>query len=244
MDKETMMVQRMMLTDKEFFKEACRWKGSESEKSAATWWSAFVEVIIHELFVKGLCRMPGIGAFTVELKESKTFNQPLPGGGYAKYTAPARIIPIFTPQDDFINDINMQGVTKAYRKRLRKGELKSRDYERELRAEAMQALANVEEMLAEKKEEAQVSFQKLLMEKRQKNKETKSKIAERGNIVCEVEQLDEEENVLAVYPNITAAAKATGIDKTAISCVCTGRFGRQRAGGYKWRFIKKQDEQK
>lgn len=38
----------MMTTNKEFFKQACRWKDSTSIYTAAEWWSAFQEVIIRE----------------------------------------------------------------------------------------------------------------------------------------------------------------------------------------------------
>ena len=40
----------MMVTNKEFFKQACRWKDSSSTQTAADRWSAFLAVTVREGF--------------------------------------------------------------------------------------------------------------------------------------------------------------------------------------------------
>lgn len=65
----------MMTTNKEFFKQACRWKDTTSIQTAAEWWSAFQEVIIREVFYNGCCRVPGIGTFTIKEEESHYIKQ-------------------------------------------------------------------------------------------------------------------------------------------------------------------------
>ena len=79
----------------------------------------------------------------------------------------ARDIPEFIPHDDMINDINMQGVTKKYRKRLKTGKLSKRDYERQARADALEVAGNMAEHRLEASKE---KFQELLKEKKEKFK--------------------------------------------------------------------------
>lgn len=158
----------MMVTNKEFFKQACRWKDCNTIQTAADWWSAFQEVIIREVFYNGCCRVPGIGTFTVREEEEKLQTQKMVNGKIVSYKVPARVYPLFTPEDDFINDINMQGVTKKYRKRLKKGELKARDYERELRAESLTMMDVMDDMIEQRREKAQQELQELLESKRKR----------------------------------------------------------------------------
>ncbi len=158
----------MMVTNKEFFKQACRWKDCNTIQTAADWWSAFQEVIIREVFYNGCCRVPGIGTFTVREEEEKLQTQKMVNGKIVSYKVPARVYPLFTPEDDFINDINMQGVTKMYRKRLKKGELKARDYERELRAESLTMMDVMDDMIEQRREKAQQELQELLESKRKR----------------------------------------------------------------------------
>lgn len=50
---------------------------------------------------------------------------------------------------------------------------------------------------------------------------------------CPVLQLDEDGNVIKIYPSRAVAESETGIDARDIGRVCGGK--RQTAGGYKWR---------
>lgn len=232
----------MMTTNKEFFKQACRWKDSTSIYTAAEWWSAFQEVIIREVFYNGCCRVPGIGTFTIKEEESHYMKQRMPNGKEVTYLVPGRIVPIFTPEDDFINDVNMQGVTKQYRKRLKKGALTERDYTRQIRADSLAASACVDEMIEQRRESAKKEFQKLLEKKREDKATTNERTAGQSTNARAVVQMDMEGNTIAVFESMTAAGIATGIDKIYISNCCSPFRKQKTAGGYKWRYAEKEEK--
>lgn len=156
----------MMETNKEFYQYAARLKDA-NPKTAAEWWTVFYEVFVRQMFYNGCCRLPSIGVFTTEEEPEKLQKQTL-NGKTVVYRVPARIRPIFHAEDDCINDINMSGVTKAYRKRLKANALTYRDIERELRATEIGEV--VQDMMAERKESAQAAFQELLKQKRDAKK--------------------------------------------------------------------------
>ena len=233
----------MMVTNKEFFKQACRWKDSSSTQTAADWWSAFLEVIVREVFYNGSCRVPGLGTFTTRFEEGKTWTQPIGNGKYATYTAPARVYPLFAAEDAFINDINMQGVTKKYRRRLKKGVLTARDYERELRAEAVNLVDIVDDMVEQRREKAQAELQELLKAKRQNKVRANERNAGKGTGARPVIQMDLQGNYIAEYESMTKAEEATGIHKVYISNCCDPFRKQKTAGGYKWKYADKQEEE-
>lgn len=232
----------MMTTNKEFFKQACRWKDTTSIQTAAEWWSAFQEVIIREVFYNGCCRVPGIGTFTIKEEESHYMKQRMPNGKEVTYLVPGRIVPIFTPEDDFINDVNMQGVTKQYRKRLKKGALTERDYTRQIRADSLAASACVDEMIEQRRESAKKEFQKLLEKKREDKAKTNERTAGQSNNARAVVQMDMDGNTIAVFESMTAAGIATGIDKIYISNCCSPFRKQKTAGGFKWRYAEKEEK--
>ena len=146
-------------SDKAFYLEACRFADSKSASTAAKWWAAFNEVIIRHLFYEGEINTPLFGKFKIKrIKESKQVQKDAEGKSVL-YTIPAHDIPAFIPSDNFINDVNMSGITKAYRKRRRKDCLTERDYLRELRAGAL-GITDVGSK--EIKQEAQAAFQQKL----------------------------------------------------------------------------------
>ena len=233
----------MMITNKEFFKQACRWKDSSSIQTAAEWWSAFQEVIIREIFYNGVCRIPGIGTFSVEVRESYFQKQRGPGGKIVTYLVPERITPVFVPEDDFVNDINMQGVTKKYRKRLKDGALTERDFARQIRADSLEFGVCIEEMMEQRKKEAQEQLRKLLAEKR------KAKLVSNENVITKswpahpVIQMDLDGNEIAAFPSMSVAERETGINKIYISNCCNPARRQKTAGGYKWKYADKQEEE-
>lgn len=66
-----------------------------------------------------------------------------------------------------INDVNMQGITKSYRKRLKNNRLGTRDYLRIARAESIDPKRDQTE---EKQKEAEERFRKFLQDKKEKLK--------------------------------------------------------------------------
>lgn len=155
------------LTDKEFFKQMARFADVTSLETVQKYWYAACEVIIRELFYNGTCRVPGLGTFSTRKVGEQVQIQKGPDGKEVVYRVPEREVPIFIPHDDMINDINMQGVTKAYRRRLRAGTLTQRDYERQVRAEALGVVGSLSE---ERINASKDKFKEMLNEKKRKIK--------------------------------------------------------------------------
>ena len=155
------------LTDKEFFTQMARFADVNSLQTVQKYWYAACEVIIRELFYNGTCRVPGLGTFSTRKVGEQIQIQKGPEGREVVYIVPEREVPVFTPHDDMINDINMQGVTKQYRKRLKAGTLTQRDYERQVRAEALGVIGSLSE---ERLEASKKKFKEMLDEKKKKIK--------------------------------------------------------------------------
>ena len=155
------------LTDKEFFTQMARFADVNSLQTVQKYWYAACEVIIRELFYNGTCRVPGLGTFSTRKVGEQIQIQKGPEGREVVYRVPEREVPVFTPHDDMINDINMQGVTKQYRKRLKAGALTQRDYERQVRAEALGVIGSLSE---ERLEASKKKFKEMLDEKKKKIK--------------------------------------------------------------------------
>ena len=127
----------------EFYLESARWMDTTDIRKVQKCWDAFVETITRELFFRGKCVVPFIGTFyTRHIKEGvhKTHDQE----GYEMYYyVPDHDMPAFRPCDSFINDINMQGVTKKFRTRLKQNKLNLRDRQRITKKEAMEILKDM-----------------------------------------------------------------------------------------------------
>lgn len=148
---------------KDFFHRVSRNRDTQ-EKTVREWWNSFYDQAVTLLFLTGKCVLPGIGTLTLVEKDEQVQRQVDSDGIEHLYVVPARDYPIFCPEDDFINDVNMQGVTKKYRKRLKSNSLTQRDYLRIQRAEKM----NVSPVdVARKKENAcKEDFSKRLEKKK------------------------------------------------------------------------------
>lgn len=161
----------MSPTRREFLTQMCRWRDSNNLGDANKWWDAVVETITREVYYNGSARLPGIGTISTKEIQSKYIRETDPRTGKkVTYFQPAKMAPIFIPEDDFVNDINMQGVTKAYRKRLKKGKLTQRDRERVLRADSVGIGEGVPEESIRKAEE---DFEEMLKAKRRKSNNLK-----------------------------------------------------------------------
>lgn len=155
------------LTDKEFFTQMARFADVNNLHTVQKYWYAACEVIIRELFYNGTCRVPGLGTFSTRKVGEQIQIQKGPEGREVTYRVPEREVPVFTPHDDMINDINMQGVTKQYRKRLKAGTLTKRDYERQIRAESLGVFGSLSE---ERIEASKKKFKEMLDEKKKQIK--------------------------------------------------------------------------
>ena len=168
------------ITEREFMKEACRWADSKDIQTAQKWWSAFQEVIIREMFYNGYCRLPGICAIDTKFIPAGRQKQIDSDGVEHIYMVPERRIPVFEAHDDFINDINMSGVTKLYRVREKNEKLSRRDLEREIRIEIAELKENGE-LTAIKEKEKQLMEQKKKFKPKSKTKKKTNKRSTRKN---------------------------------------------------------------
>lgn len=150
------------LTEKEFYAGVSRLMDTKPQ-TIKKYWEGIYEFIIRELFFKGSCRVPMMGNFSLKRIGESIQVQIDQNGKQVTYRIPERDIPIFTPHDTMKNDVNMQGVTKAYRKRLKNGVLTQRDYLRQVRAEALNVSGSLSE---ERINQAKKDFKELLNQKK------------------------------------------------------------------------------
>ena len=132
-------------------------------QTARRYVDAIVEVIAKEVYLSGCCRVPNLGIFDAKHIDEKIQKQ-VHDGEVREYIMPEHVKPVFTPCDTFINDCNMKGVTKMYRKRSKNKQLTVRDLERIAKAEAIERLKNVS---VEMKETAKIDFADKLKEKKE-----------------------------------------------------------------------------
>lgn len=151
--------------EEKMYEGMCRWIGGCNRNTAMRNYYAIVQYIAHELYINGKCQLPNLGTFTTEYIKGEIEELELENGRTVKKKMPDRIIPIFCPEDDFINDINLQGVTKKYRERLKRNELTEHDYERMMKAEE---IASLVEPTEEKIEETKRDFKEFLEKRKQK----------------------------------------------------------------------------
>jgi len=155
-------------SDKEFYQEACQWADCKNINEAKKWWNAFYEIFVHDLYFVGKSRAPKLGQFGVKFIPETTQKQKGKNGRVIMYTVPARTRPTFTPHDTFVNDINMHGVTKKYRRRLKNNEMKQDDIKRELRAEAIRQEKEAAKISPEQLNKTAENFKAYLTEKYKK----------------------------------------------------------------------------
>lgn len=151
------------LTDKEFYIGVSKKLNISPEKVKEYWEQGFLEFIIHEVYYKGKCRVPFIGNFYTKRMKEQMSVQHDPKGNLVTYRVPERDVPFFTASDHFINDINMQGVTKQFRKRLKNQKLSKRDYLREVRAQKLESYGSISSVRIEN---SRKDFKKMIDDKK------------------------------------------------------------------------------
>ena len=153
----------------EFFTMASRLNDT-TPATAKAWWSCFYETILRDLFVSGQCYLPKIGHFVLEERKGGVQKQRQKDGTFKYYEVPTIDKPVLYPEDEFVDDVNMMGVTKSYRKRVKKKVLTARDREREKRARQFLGI-DYEEAEAEEQKQIDTSreeFNDFLIEYRDK----------------------------------------------------------------------------
>lgn len=161
------------ITEKEFYTGVSRFLNVTPKTARRYWENGFLEFIIRELFFMGTVCIPHMGTISLKYMPEGVNNQKDKDGKEVIFKVPERDVPYFTPHDTFINDVNMHGVTKKYRKRLKNGQLTQRDYERERRAETLGSFGT---MTPERLEASKENFKDLLNKKKaeKEGKEGKS----------------------------------------------------------------------
>ena len=137
----------------------------------------FYEAIVRRIYLQRSCTIPNLGTFTLVHEPESYQKQINDKGEEVIYKVPARDKPVFTPHDTFINDVNYMGVTKAYRKRVRKNQLTAMDYRRQQRAAE---LGEYGSKAQERIEQSKENFKELLKKKKEK-KEAKANATDEEN---------------------------------------------------------------
>lgn len=153
-------------TDKEFYATVARLLNVTPATVKKYWVEGFYEAFVRELYLKGGCRLPLMGNFSLKQIAESFQEQTSPSGEKVVYRVPERDIPTYQPSDDVINDCNMMGVTKAYRKRVKAGKLTQRDYQRQIRAERLGVYGSLsKERIEQSKEDFKKKLKKIKEEK-------------------------------------------------------------------------------
>ena len=152
----------------EFYDLAAKLVDSKREKTKL-WWRIFFEIIVRELYTSGVVYLPMIGYMRLEHVEGGIQKQVDSKGFVHWYDVPDKDKPVFLPEEDFVNDINMKGVTKGYRQREKMNKFTLRDRERQRRLQEI--IGEEYEEIPEKQlqEQAQFidEFDELMKQKRQ-----------------------------------------------------------------------------
>lgn len=149
----------------EFFTMASRMNNA-TPATAKLWWNCFYETILRDLFVSGQCYLPKMGHVTLEERKGGIQKQKQKDGTYKYYEVPTIDKPFFYPEDEFIDDVNMMGVTKTYRRRVKDKMTTARDRERDQRARRFLGIDYEEAEVEEKKklEKSREDFNDFLAE--------------------------------------------------------------------------------
>ena len=159
----------------EFYK-LCAKLGMGNVTTVKKWWKTIYEVIIRELYINGSVYVPLLGHFRLKHEPASIQKQVDKDGIVHWYDVSERDRPRFYPEDDFINDVNMRGVTKSYRLRVRLNKRTQRDKERDARFKEIEGkYEEVVEKNVLKQLEDEDRFAKLIKEKRKYYEESLEK---------------------------------------------------------------------
>lgn len=146
-------------TDKEFYAQVARLLNVTPATVKKYWVEGFYEYVVRALYLKGVCRLPMAGTFGLrQVSENYQVHKDENGNEFVRHVV-ERDVPIFKPHDNMINDVNMMGVTKEYRKRKKKNALTENDHRRQQRAEKLGFYGSLSK---ERDEIAKQDFSKLL----------------------------------------------------------------------------------
>lgn len=155
-------------TDKEFLYEAMRLIDAKDICTARKWWGAFSEVVKRQLYFSQKAELPGLGKFKCRQVDETVQHQRDPKTGQMiEYYQPARIVPVWINDDNFINDVNGRAVTKQARRRAKDNIITQRDYQRMARQELLDAMEK-NEIPQTTKEQMKKNFMEMLAEKKAK----------------------------------------------------------------------------
>lgn len=155
-----------MMNDKEFYNSVARVM-DVSAQTVKKYWEGFCEAIVRNVYFNEDCLLPGVGRITVTHVDEYE-QKHIEGGKTVYYKVPEHNKPVFKATENFVNDINMGGVTPAYRRRVKANKLNKHDYARIAKAEMYERLKNVS---TEDKKKAEDKFRDLLAQKKAEHEE-------------------------------------------------------------------------
>lgn len=156
-------------TEKEFYTEVARLLGVTVPTVRRYFVDGFYEAIVRMTWGRGSCTIPHLGTITLIHEPECYQTHKDENGEEVIYRVPAKDKPILTPHDTFVNDVNYTGVTKAFRKRVKRNQLTAMDYRRQQRAAEVGDFGS---MTPERIEQSKANFKEML-EKKKKEKEEK-----------------------------------------------------------------------
>lgn len=183
------------LTKSQFIGLVCKYAGKDTPQVAAQWLDAIIEVIIREVYAVGRCRVPYLGTFNRKVIGAYVKTAKV-NGEETLTRVPEKYSAYFTPSADFIDDINMHGISAKYKKKVALGKFTRRDWLRQVRAAEL---------------EIEYTINKDSIEKMQKNFANKIKEkVEKANIANENIKNAEEKKWLGRYPKSIEESKDNG----------------------------------
>ena len=132
------------MTDNEFYKAVAVWANIKDPKTAKRYIDSIAEIIIRQIYYDGECKFPRIGTFKLKTVKGST-QVAMEDGEQVIYNIPEHYIPVFTPCDSFVDDVNETVVSKGGRKRMKQNKLSEADKKRIARQIAREKVDNMTE---------------------------------------------------------------------------------------------------
>lgn len=147
--------QKVAQDENAFFSLFARYANT-SETTLKKMYGAMVDAIIRELYLYGYVYLPDVGYIMLRTKPKSIYSRRQNDGTYVYYESPVKSQPYFVPDDNFINDVNMRGVTSSCLARAIQGAKSARDKDRERMAKEFEAAEEVVEPAPDEAEIAQL----------------------------------------------------------------------------------------
>ena len=146
------------MTDNEFYKAVAVWANIKDPNTAKRYIDSIAEIIIRQIYYDGECKFPRLGTFKLKTVKGST-QVAMEDGEQVIYNIPEHYVPVFTPTDGFIDDVNETIVSKGGRRRARENRISEADKKRIARQIARE---KVDSMSDEKRKQAEYDITEMI----------------------------------------------------------------------------------